>query len=508
MIILYLIESSLYLLLGWALYAYAFRERGWFRFSRLFLLSWIPISLLAPLIPWTTLWTVSGGEYIVYLEEITVGSGTQIATNPASGEVALFSWIWALMGILYLIGVIYKVLQWMRGHQSIFQLKSKASLWEKNTAENIKIYRWPGSMPFSYGRSIFIPKSMAVDSPEYQMALNHEKVHVQEMHYIDKVYYHLWTVVIWFHPFVYMMRQAQEEVHELEADRKVTQQFQKQDYMHFLLHEVQGIPMPAPHFVSPFFTSPLKKRIQMIAGQTQSQSQTTISLLLGLFFIAGLTVIGCESDVTDNVKEVEQHVEPVYYLDGMRKDEAQEPPPPPPPPSPEALKSVNSMPSTTANGLAIKGDLGEKMKNPEPLLSKLSDKLSLHSEISSSSPTYFKIVESMPRFPGCENKSLSDQERKKCAQQKLLEFVYDNIRYPETAKSKNISGMVVVKFVVDHEGRVQNPEIVRDIGGGCGEEAVRVVNLMNEQNIRWVSGQHRGKNVSVQFHLPIKFQLK
>jgi protein TonB len=120
----------------------------------------------------------------------------------------------------------------------------------------------------------------------------------------------------------------------------------------------------------------------------------------------------------------------------------------------------------------------------------------------------FKVVEQMPRFPGCENEPLSDQERKQCAQKKLLEFVYENIRYPETAKSKNISGMVVVKFVVDHEGKVQNPEIVRDIGGGCGKEALRVVELMQDKSIRWVSGKHQGQNVSVQFNLPVKFQFE
>lgn len=481
MIILYLIESSLYLLLGWALYAYAFREKGWFRFSRLFLLSWIPISLLAPLIPWTTLWTVSGGEYIVYLEEITIGSGAQTVADQGNIPGDSFSWVWMLMGAIYLGGAIYKVLQWIRGHQSILQLKKSAQLIEKNKAENIGIYRWAGSMPFSYGRSIFIPKSMAVDSTEYQMALNHEKVHVQERHYIDKIYFHCWAVLLWFHPFVYIMRQAQEEVHELQADRTVTQRFQKQHYMYFLLQEVQGLRMPNPHLVSPFFTSPIKKRIQMMAGQSQSQSQTTILLLLGLFVIAGLTVIGCESDVTDNVKEVEQHVEPVYYLDGMRKNEAQEPPPPPPPPppSPGAIKNINAIAATAA------GVSSEQKGND-----------------------VFKIVEQMPRFPGCEEGTMTNEERKKCAQQKLLEFVYENIHYPEAAKANNITGMVVVKFIVDSEGRVINPEIVRDIGGGCGEEAVRVVKLMNNQNIRWVSGKQDGQNVSVIFNLPIKFQLK
>src|SRR6056297_2616748 len=455
MIILYLIESSLYLLMGWALYTYAFRERAWFRFSRLFLLSWIPISLLAPLIPWATLWTISGGEYIVYLEEITIGSSAQTVADPSNSSIGGLSWIWVLLGVLYFGGVIYKIVDWLRGHQSILQLKKNALLWEKNNADNLTIYRWAGSMPFSYGRNIFIPKSMEVNSSEYQMTLNHEKVHVQEKHYIDKVYYHLWAVFLWFHPLVYIMRQAQEEVHELEADRAVTERFQKQHYMHFLLQEAQGLRMANPHLVSPFFTSPLKKRIQMIAGQTQPQSRTTILLLLGLFFIAGLTFIGCESEVTDNVQELEQQSKngTVYYLDGMRAQGEENsstppPPPPPPPPSPEALKNINTI-AATAAGVSSEQEGNE----------------------------VFKVVEQMPRFPGCENESLSERERKQCAQQKLLEFIYENIRYPETAKSQNISGMVVVK-------------------------------LMDDKDIRWVSGKHQGQNVSVQFNLPVKFQFE
>ena len=224
----------------------------------------------------------------------------------------------------------------------------------------------------------------------------------------------------------------------------------------------------------------------MIAGQTQPQSRTTILLLLGLFFIAGLTFIGCESDVTDNVQELEQQSKngTVYYLDGMRAQGEENsstppPPPPPPPPSPEALKNINTI-AATAAGVSSEQE-GKEI---------------------------FKVVEHMPRFPGCEKDPLSYEERKQCAQQKLLEFVYEHIRYPETARAQKISGMVVVKFVVDHEGRVQNPEIVRDIGGGCGEEALRVVKLMQGKDIRWVSGKHQGQNVSVQFNLPVKFQFE
>ena len=161
----------------------------------------------------------------------------------------------------------------------------------------------------------------------------------------------------------------------------------------------------------------------------------------------------------------------------MRKTESESSPtPPPPPPPPEALRNINTI-AATAAGVSSEQD-AEKV---------------------------LKVAEQMPRFPGCEEEAMSDEERKQCAQQKLLEFVYEHIRYPETARAQKISGMVVVKFVVDHEGRVQNPEIVRDIGGGCGEEALRVVQLMQDKDIRWVSGKQGGKNVSVQFNLPIRF---
>lgn len=119
----------------------------------------------------------------------------------------------------------------------------------------------------------------------------------------------------------------------------------------------------------------------------------------------------------------------------------------------------------------------------------------------------FQVVEEMPRFPGCEDKDLSYSEKKTCAQQKLLEFVYQEITYPRKAQKNNVSGMVVVKFVIDVDGSVDDVEIVRDIGKGCGAEAARVVKLMNKRGIKWIPGKHKGENVRVQYNLPVKFAL-
>jgi len=119
----------------------------------------------------------------------------------------------------------------------------------------------------------------------------------------------------------------------------------------------------------------------------------------------------------------------------------------------------------------------------------------------------FKVVEEMPRFPGCEEMDISEYEKKMCAQQKLLEFIYEEIKYPEEAKQNKIEGMTVVSFIVEKDGSVSHVELVRNVKGGCGEEAARVVELMNERGIKWVPGKQRGRKVRVQFNLPVKFAL-
>lgn len=102
----------------------------------------------------------------------------------------------------------------------------------------------------------------------------------------------------------------------------------------------------------------------------------------------------------------------------------------------------------------------------------------------------FQIVESMPDFPG------GDAAR--------MTFLRDNIKYPQIARESGIQGTVYVTFVVERDGRVTDIRVLRGIGGGCDEEAVRVIKAMP----RWKAGQQRGKPVRVQFNMPIKFTLQ
>ena len=98
-------------------------------------------------------------------------------------------------------------------------------------------------------------------------------------------------------------------------------------------------------------------------------------------------------------------------------------------------------------------------------------------------------VETDPEFPG--------------GMEALLKFLSDNIVYPQEAKDNKIEGKVYVSFVVEKDGSINNIKVLRDIGGGCGAEVVRVVKLMP----KWKPGMQNGKPVRTQYNLPVNFSL-
>ena len=119
----------------------------------------------------------------------------------------------------------------------------------------------------------------------------------------------------------------------------------------------------------------------------------------------------------------------------------------------------------------------------------------------------YKIADENPRFPGCGTAKEYNAKLKNCGDEKMLQFIYKNINYPKAARAQGIEGTVVVRFIVKKDGSLSDEKILRNIGGGTGEEALRVVNLMKEKNIRWVPGIIDGQPVNFNFNLPIKFRL-
>ncbi len=101
----------------------------------------------------------------------------------------------------------------------------------------------------------------------------------------------------------------------------------------------------------------------------------------------------------------------------------------------------------------------------------------------------FHIVEQMPQFPG------GDAAR--------LKYISQNVRYPLEALERGIQGRVFTSFVVNVDGNIIDVKLLRGIGGGCDQEALRVIKNMP----KWNPGIQRGKNVKVQFNMPMLFKL-
>ena len=97
----------------------------------------------------------------------------------------------------------------------------------------------------------------------------------------------------------------------------------------------------------------------------------------------------------------------------------------------------------------------------------------------------------------------ADRDQKPEPTFNMSSYLQKNMRYPSDARENNIQGKVVVGFVVDEEGRVNNCSILKGIGGGCDEEALRIVKEMPN----WKPGKIEGKPVKVYFTLPIQFKL-
>ena len=114
----------------------------------------------------------------------------------------------------------------------------------------------------------------------------------------------------------------------------------------------------------------------------------------------------------------------------------------------------------------------------------------------------YSLVDEAPRFfsKDCEGTG-SDLDKQHCSKYAFKDYVKANMRYPQEARSKGITGIVLLEVVVEKDGTVVLSRVLRDIGGGCGDEAARLVKAMP----KWIPGKKGGKKVRVKTPLTVKF---
>ena len=209
-------------------------------------------------------------------------------------------------------------------------------------------------------------------------------------------------------------------------------------------------------------------------------------LEIGLVVILALSIFALNFKNYDNDKvEISQRT----VLDEMEEtviQTAEDTPPPPPPETPEVTTEL----TIVEDDAVIENELGIVDMSEKNAVNEEVVQVVVEEEVEEVEEEIFTVVENDPEFPG--------------GMEALYKYLQTSIKYPTIAKENNITGRVYVTFVVEKDGSIANPRILRDIGGGCGQEAIRVVKAMHT----WKPGKQRGKAVRVQFNLPVSFNLQ
>jgi len=211
-------------------------------------------------------------------------------------------------------------------------------------------------------------------------------------------------------------------------------------------------------------------------------------LQIGLIFALAVTLVAFEYKSYDKKELMD--------LSGGKRAETpeemiqitqqQNTPPPPAPPASTTIINIVDNDAIVNDDISIDAEADENTQMEEYKAPVVATQV-VEEEVAEAE--IFTVVEEAPSYPG------GDEAR--------IRFLQENIKYPQMARESGIQGTVYVTFVVEKNGSVTDVKVLRGIGGGCDEEAIRVIQAMPP----WNPGKQRGKPVRVQFNMPIKFTL-
>lgn len=337
--------------------------------------------------------------------------------------------------------------------------------------------------PFSFFGKIYMNPSLHNEIQTKEI-LAHELTHVRQLHSLDVVLSELLTILCWFNPASWLLKQEIRQNLEFLADNKVIESgFDTRSYQYHLLQ--LSYQTPDLNLTNKFNISPLKKRITMMNQQKTSKAGIIKYLLivpLGLALIvssnAETLISSAQKTFQDKTTAINVQDEPQLTTDKTTKkldeivvvgyavahEKLKEPasPPSPPPPPEQTL------------GVDIKAQ--ETISSP-PATAQPSDDV------------VFMVVEKMPEYPGGNSE--------------LFKYLAQSIKYPVDAQESGTQGKVICQFVVGKDGNISDVEVIRSVAPSIDTEAMRVIKAMPA----WTPGEQKGKNVSVRYTLPINFKL-
>ncbi len=450
-------------------------KRFYLKYSLLFAV-FIPIMDMSGFLKHSQELTNLLSEQSFLLPELVVTTNQQPVINTQQIVIGLYFLVAFVLIIRFFIRLI-----------SIQKIQAKST---KTIIDGTPVYVLGKNIaPFSFLNRIFV--NPALHTPEeLQQILTHEKIHVKQGHTFDVIIAEIITIAFWFNPFTWLMKREIRENLEYIADNKViTSGFDTKHYQYHLLQ--LSYQTPDLKLTNQFNFSPLKKRIKMM-NRKKSMKASAAKYLLVAPLALMLVIAGNFQAIAGTVKNMNE---------ASAENAIQNKP-----------VAVNNVPanlemkittSTTAVEKETPAPEGKKeQKKPEVASekiieltvvgygSKVNTKAPENENLEQDDKTTFTVVEKMPEYPGGQNE--------------LMKFLMSNIKYPVKAQELGIQGRVFVQFVINTDGSISDIEVVRSVNPALDTEAIRIVKAMP----KWTPGMQKGKNVRVNYTLPINFRLQ
>ena len=525
-ILIYLLQSAISLVIFYLFYELLFKRDAFFAFNRYYLLLTIFISTFLPLLDFSIYSIFSGtsdpvislapvyGLFEYTLGEVTIyGEGSSAIDSVATGKsLPYFSYII----LLYMIGVFFAVGRFIFRFYQISRLLQKSKVVYHNGLR--LIFTVPGTPTFSFFNYVFIDENLFNRRDEVDKIIEHEKIHIDQNHSLDLVIAELFSIIQWFNPTVYLFKKTLKENHEFIADSDVLAVYP--DIMSYTKLLIDNSSIIKTNILTHNFSYSLLKRRLFMIKKTKNPLRFSFKLVWVMLAVS-MVVYACSGPIKkDNISsEIESvtSVDPNFSNDSILVTSYFEP-------DNGLVKFVisigkdritklslfdknNTLISDFMDGNYSRGlyTIIWKPENNEVIppgtysyvftaddnkidgiFLEVMDPLSTVNNIEYE---VFTVVEVMPEYPG--------------GMDELGIFLSNNIKYPIKALKDGVEGRVFVNFVVGKDGSVIDSKVIRGIGSGCDEEAIRVIESMPN----WIPGKQRGQAVNVSYNLPIRFAL-
>lgn len=439
-ILLYLIKACLCSAIFAAVYGLLLRKETFHRLNRTILLASIAASLVLPAVNWNSAGISSPALGRERTQVVTTVLNNIVVTPDSENVRSAEGFSTAeLLMVLYLAGVFFMFAK--NGAVAVYIGKTIRKSRKMISPQGRHMYVSRKKTPsFCWmGRIVVSKDDVAPDCGGY--IVRHEEAHASLGHSIDLTLAEIFTGVLWFWPSAWMLKRYLKEVHEYEADRRVleTDGCSARTYQMLMIKKVAGPKLY--NAASCFNYNSLKKRITMMNKKDSGRWALAKTLCLIPAVGAAVCLAACVGNGEN--KSAESNAE--------AKDTA-----------------------TVDNSKA------------ETKVAKFDSKVATRD---SGTETVMDKCEVMPKFPGGESG--------------MMKFLTENVKYPKEALDKGITGRVLVEFVVERDGSINDVKIMKSVDPILDNEAIRIVKAMP----KWEPGTMDGKAVRVKHTLPVMFRL-